>query len=246
MNLRMMMNRCAPGPRRRSVHRNNGAVFGNSSRSLRPTLRFSPTAWAKLLFLRDRANVEVGGFGVAPAEDLLFVREFQLVLQRSMPAYLAFDPTAVADYFDRQLDAGLAFPQFARIWVHTHPGDSAKPTLTDERAFDREFGRTDWSVMFILARGGQTYARLRFNVGPGGAMLIPVAVDYSQPFAGSDEAAWQAEFDANVRACDPLEPDVAAVRGEMLNTPLIGADTDPWGDWGQQNILGQTHEEFFA
>jgi len=31
-----------------------------------PTLRFSPTAWAKLLYLRDLGETEVGGF---PASD---------------------------------------------------------------------------------------------------------------------------------------------------------------------------------
>ena len=29
----------------------------------RPTLRFTPTAWAKLLFLGDRGPTEIGGFG---------------------------------------------------------------------------------------------------------------------------------------------------------------------------------------
>ena len=28
-------------------------------------LRFSPTAWAKLLYLRDFGRTEVGGFGIA-------------------------------------------------------------------------------------------------------------------------------------------------------------------------------------
>lgn len=242
-----MTNHCAPRPRQCRGHRNNRAVFGSTWRSVCPTLRFSPNAWAKLLFMRDRADVEVGGFGVAPADDLLFIHDFQLVRQRSAPCYLTFEPTGVADYFDRQLDAGLAFPRFARVWIHTHPGDSPRPTMTDERTFDREFGRPDWVVMFILARGGRTYARLRFNVGPGGSMIIPAAVDYTQPFAGSDEAAWQTEFDASVRCCDPLQPGSAsAVRGEMENTALIGAETERWGDWQQQHLLGQTHEEFFA
>ena len=40
--------------------------------------------------------------------------------------------------------------------------------------------------MFILARGGQSYARLRFNTGPGGDITIPVSVDYDRPFAASD------------------------------------------------------------
>jgi len=48
--------------------------------------------------------------------------------------------------------------------------------------------------MLILARGGATYARLRFNTGPGGTMELPVEVDFQQPFAGSDHDAWEAEY----------------------------------------------------
>ena len=40
-----------------------------------PTLRFSPTAWAKLLFLRDLGDTEVGGFGISAADDLLYVED---------------------------------------------------------------------------------------------------------------------------------------------------------------------------
>jgi len=53
----------------------------------------------------------------------------------------------------------------------------------------------DWAVMFILAQEGQTYARLRFNIGPGGSLEIPVAVDFSCEFSGSDQAAWKAEYE---------------------------------------------------
>ena len=45
----------------------------------RPVLRFSPTAWAKLLFMRDMTDNEVGGFGITQADDLLFVADFVLV-----------------------------------------------------------------------------------------------------------------------------------------------------------------------
>ena len=45
---------------------------------------------------------------------------------------------------------------------------------------------------------GQTYARLRFNVGPGGAIETPVEVDCSRPFSGSDLDAWEQEYLANV------------------------------------------------
>jgi len=163
-----------------------------------PTLRFSPYAWAKLLFLRDAGDTEIGGFGITKLDDLLLVEDVCLVQQQCTPISVRFDDEAVADFFDRQVDQGRHPRQFARIWVHTHPCDCAQPSGTDEQTFARCFGRADWAVMFILACGGQTYTRLRFNVGPGGALEIPSEVDFSLPFAAAEQEAWQQEYHANV------------------------------------------------
>jgi hypothetical protein len=172
-----------------------------SLRSLpRPSLRFSPTAWAKLLFLRDIGDTEIGGFGISGDEDLLLVEDIQLVTQVTSWAQVAFRDEAVADYFDAQVDSGRRPEAFGRIWVHTHPGHCPLPSGTDEATFARVFGRSDWAVMFIIARSGQTYARLRFNTGPGAALELPVEVDYARPFGGSDWLAWQAAYLRHVRA----------------------------------------------
>ena len=77
------------------------------SETAAPTLRFSPTAWAKLLFLRDAGDTEVGGFGISAADDLLFIEDVQLVRQVCTMASVAFDDASVADFFDRQVDAGV-------------------------------------------------------------------------------------------------------------------------------------------
>ena len=159
-----------------------------------PTLRFSPRAWSKLLFLRDVGPTEVGGFGVTSADDLLCVEDFVLIRQTCSPVTVAFDDDDVAEYFDRQIDAGLRPPCFGRVWIHTHPGTSAEPSCVDEETFARVFGRSDWAVMAILARGGQTHARLQFHTGPGGSLRIPVAVDWSQEFTGTDWRAWADEY----------------------------------------------------
>ena len=175
----------------------------NKTRSRRrPRMRFSPTAWAKLLAFRDRGPTEVGGFGITPADDLLYVEDIRLVQQTCSAVWVAFDDTAVAEFFDEQIDAGRRPEQFGRIWIHTHPGDSAQPSQVDEETFARVFGPCDWSVMFILARGGQTYCRLRFNTGPGGAFEIPVRVDFESSFAGSDFEAWGREYDTTVRKAE--------------------------------------------
>ena len=158
------------------------------------SLRFTPTAWAKLLYLRDYADSEVGAFGISDANDLLLINDIVLVQQYCSYAYVAFDDESVADFFDQQVDAGMRPEQFARIWIHTHPVNCPLPSATDEETFDRVFGRAEWAVMFILARGGQSYARLRFNSGPGAEIKIPVAVDYARPFSGSELEQWEHEY----------------------------------------------------
>jgi proteasome lid subunit RPN8/RPN11 len=166
----------------------------------RPRLRFSPTAWAKLLFLRDHGPTEVGGFGITPANHrhLLFVEDVRLVRQSCTALSVAFDDVAVAEFFDEQVDAGRRPEHFARIWLHTHPGESAQPSQVDELTFRRAFGACDWAVMFILARGGETYCRLRFRVGPGASFEIPVEIDFEREFVGSDSVAWSREYAATV------------------------------------------------
>lgn len=168
----------------------------------RPRLRFSPTAWAKLLFLRDRGPTEVGGFGIAPAADLLYVEEIRLVEQTCTSISVAFDDSAVAEFFDDQIDAERRPEQFGRIWIHTHPGESAQPSHVDEDAFKRVFGPCDWAVMFIIAREGETYCRLRFRAGPGGAFKIPVRVDFETNFSGSDFEAWAEEYGTTIRKAE--------------------------------------------
>ena len=49
--------------------------------SQKVSLRFSPTAWAKLLYFRDKSDNEVGGFGITKVDDLLFVTDFVTVKQ---------------------------------------------------------------------------------------------------------------------------------------------------------------------
>ena len=62
------------------------------------------------------------------------------------------------------------------------------------------------------ARGDQSYASLRFHVGPGGTVPIPVCVDYSRPFAASDRAAWERQYQASVE----------------LRPPILGDSPAPW------------------
>ncbi len=155
-----------------------------------PSLIFSAAAWLKLQYLCHKGDTEVGAFGVSPVGSPLCVADLAVIRQRCSSVSVEFDDEAVADYFDEQVETGCHPEQFARIWVHTHPGDSPEPSGIDEETFDRVFGRCDWAIMFILARGGHTYCRLRVTARQGCpqtvdscqpismSMTIPVAVDY--------------------------------------------------------------------
>jgi len=185
--------------------------------------------------------VEVGGFAVTAEHDPLYVQQFITVAQQASTAFVAFDDAAVADYFEDCVDRGLTPNRFARIWCHTHPGSSPRPSLTDEDTFARVFGNCHWAVMFILSRTHETYARLRFGSGPGGQIELDVAVDWeawpawvlensAAPRSGEGLfEVWAAEYAANVRRrVEPfprlVEP--AAVDWEQLeeDLELVGLD----------------------
>ena len=190
---------------------------------VQPVLRFTPYAWAKLQWFCHHGETEIGGFGVTEPDDLLLIQDFVTVQQKVSSVSVAFDDEAVADLFEEQVDAGRRPEQFARTWCHTHPGDSPSPSGTDEETFSRVFGHCEWAVMFVLAKGGKTYARLRFNVGPKGQVLIPVEIDYTAQFPGSNHDAWQQEYLANIHP-EPL----------TITTANSGVDDgfgwdEPWG-----------------
>ena len=163
-------------------------------------LRFSPVAWSKLLFMRDIGDTEVGGFGIALPNDLLYINDFILPKQKCGYASVDFDDKSVADFVENMVDMGMKPEQFLRIWIHTHPNMSAKPSITDETTFARVFGKCDWSVMAIISSNENKYCRLRINSGPFPCLFeIPIEIDYkSHDFAASDFGVWADEYKEKV------------------------------------------------
>jgi hypothetical protein len=84
--------------------------------------------------------------------------------------------------------------------------------------------------MLILAQGGQTYSRLQFTAGPGGALELPVTIDYSQPFAAANWETWEAEYQQAVQV---LPEPTSGLTGEpdprqSLWGPAPREHTDRW------------------
>ncbi len=165
-------------------------------------------------------------FGITSPDDLLLVESVAMVQQTCTPVTVSFDDSAVADYFDDQIDQGRTPETCGRIWLHTHPGSCPRPSGTDEETFRRAFGTPDWAVMFIVARGGATYARLRMNVGPGCDKRLAVQVDYQTDFPESDQELWEAEYEAAVTAHDPF----AGRPRTLVGDPFEWRDDSGWSE----------------
>ena len=190
------------------------AIQKTNRRHKEQSLRFTPYAWAKLTFMRDMTESEVGGFGITEADDTLLVTDIVLVKQKVTDISVAFDDDAVANFFEDQVDADRVPEQFARIWLHTHPGISPQPSFVDEETFQRVFGFCNWSVMVIVAQNDSAYARLRFGIGPGGEVEIPVCIDYACEFEATDFENWGQEYEDNVT------PDLSYFKTSKMNTSI--------------------------
>ncbi|MHC4538472.1 MAG: MPN domain-containing protein [Planctomycetota bacterium] len=156
------------------------------------------------MYFRDKSDNEVGGFGISDPDDLLFVREFVTVKQEVTAVSVMFDDEAVADFFDEQVDLARKPEQFARLWLHSHPGHSPEPSAVDEATFKRVFGHCQWAILFVIAQDNKTYTRLSFNVGPGGQVLIPTQIDYGPDFGPSNRELWDTEYTAHIKATEWL------------------------------------------
>jgi len=85
--------------------------------------------------------------------------------------------------------------------------------------------------MFILAQGGQSYARLRFNTGPCAEFEIPVGVDYSQSFDGCQPELWEEEYLDHVQLHSPSPPTTPGFDPHPAS-PLPEEPPEAWySDW---------------
>ena len=181
--------------------------------STKKVLFFSPYALAKLKFICGIKALEVGGYGITKANNPLHIVDFALVKQKVSMAFVSFDPEGIADYFEDQVILKRKPEQFARIWIHTHPGGlSSRPSPTDEITFKDAFGICDWSVMLIMSQGHGTYARLhRQSVKKD--VFLRVINKKSKSSFGKFEKTWTLEYE------DKVEEEVYSYMPGLAFTP---------------------------
>ena len=115
------------------------------------------------------------------------------------------DETATANYYEDQIVKGKP----PRIWIHTHPGDSAEPSMVDESQLSQYFATSNYIIMFILAHNGEVYCRLRVQHHKNDQhifadQLLRVSVDWTSVKKINPEV-WEREFKRNIKEEDIFE-----------------------------------------
>jgi len=199
----------------------------------RASVRFTPYAWAKLCFMRDSLDTEIGGFGICDADDPLLIEDIAILPQEVTCASVEFDGEAICDFLEVQLDAGREPYQVSRVWIHTHPQGVRSPSSQDEETFSESFGGSGWAVMLILPRGTDTpWCCLQYNGQiPHRIEGIEVKVDFSGEFEGSDQALWEAEINENVVEAALLPVTVGEDSPDPLHGGVYFQDEDDFDAW---------------
>lgn len=160
---------------------------------------FTPYSWAKLCYLRDKGNTEIGCFGVAETPDPLLLTDIFLPVQECTMSTVDLDGQSLLKYRARCRAVGLDEKHSFRVWIHTHPKMSAKPSSVDETTYNLLFANADWGIMLIVSKSGEEYARVRYGGdGPQADAELDIAIDYSTPFPASDHATWDRIYAATV------------------------------------------------
>lgn len=146
-------------------------------------LRFTPATWHQWHALCAAADTEIGCYGISSPDDPLLVVELCVPEQECTSAAVDVEPTAIARHIGECMSRGIPPERSCRIWLHTHPGQSAQPSGTDEKYWaECEQAQQHGAVMAMLAKGGQTFARVRLvdaMLGPVD-VTIPVECDLSE------------------------------------------------------------------
>lgn len=170
-----------------------------------PSLKMSPVAYLHWQYLCHAGPTEVAAFGIAAADDPLKIERLWVPKQECTPAFCETDEGEFNELLEWAFDNSVAPNRVGRVWFHTHPGSSATPSGTDENTFLKEFGKCDFAVMAILARGGQTSCRLRLMAAGGVSLEIPIEVCWNEMSKELGELVkeasteWESEYAARVR-----------------------------------------------
>lgn len=125
--------------------------------------------------------------GISSPDDPLFITDFVFLPQECTSVNTDFDTDAQNEWVQDQMEAGLNPESFARVWAHTHPGQSASPSSTDWDTFEEAMGSMPWGIMLILGTSNEFVCVFRVQ-----DQMMNLTVEI-EPTSIPDE--WTAELD---------------------------------------------------
>lgn len=161
--------------------------------------------------------------GISSVDDPLEIDDVVMVKHYASGAFCEFDDDALIKFQDDCSVAGIDGDRCRRVWIHTHPGDSAIPSKTDEDILDEHFENVDWAVMAIFARNGNYTFRLRVSThelvhggaNPQALIKVDTQLEPYIRYHGDQKKAY-----CNLTTCDP----------ELLATLPIKEWVEEWKD----------------
>lgn len=175
---------------------------------VKPVLQINSGAWWKLSWLGRTSKTEVSGIGIMGLWPQMRMTDFRLVGQIATDGTTKFTHDGWFDHQEKYGDAKIDVNVYSRVWVHTHPGQSATPSSVDRETWETQFGVFPWAIMLIVARGGQWHCEIRVKE-PNIVSECDVQI-YDGKYV-ADTELWIAEREALV-----AEPKVEIVRPENV------------------------------
>lgn len=156
-------------------------------------LKFTPYAWAKLMYLRNATDNEFGGFGITDDKDLLLVRDIAIIKQEVSSVSFELDPDAHHEYLLEMTEKGYTIDQCMRVWIHTHPGGPT-PSNTDWSNVEEVYSDVDWFVMFINGDSAN-YCSMFVNVkGMRVEQKLLTCIDWEKDCPAIVLDDWESEY----------------------------------------------------
>jgi hypothetical protein len=168
------------------------------------TIRFTAYAFAKMLYLREKGSTEISGFALTDENDPYLIIDFLLPKQECTGVTTEMTSEGIVELFDKLSGPakfnglGLSPSRYGRIWIHTHPGFSSEPSGTDWSTFKGTFGDKEWSIMFVFSSEREATCMLQIQALPDAHFRIPWEISWEHPFAGTNYAEWDKEYDDKV------------------------------------------------
>jgi len=113
----------------------------------------------KLQAWRDMGETEVTGFFVTEKGDMRNVIDAIIIKAECSVATVDISAEAIENMY-LSLAKKDIYPDQLQIWWHTHPGNSASPSHTDEKTFAELGQDRPLNIMYILASGGDEFAQI--------------------------------------------------------------------------------------